>query len=235
MKNVEKFFNNLENKFNLKEYESSDKLIDLVFLLPIVYGLTGCGGAFIGFLLGGDIGALAGFSIVYLITAVIFSAVLTIPSEKSKIKSNNYFLGSFIFLSGLLIPLILIGFLFLPFVLNFLSLIIILIGSIVLAELIFLKFDNTKPKRKQSIFWFTVNRKIEAIVEGCLIILSLVSLINFGRISYNWSIKNWNLIGQFIGVVGFISIALIVFFVYIKLNSLKYRNIKKKKNRRDRK
>ncbi len=103
----------------------------------------------------------------------------------------------------------------------------ILIGIIILETCFWL--DKQKPKKKQNKLWFTVGKKLEALLES----IAILGTLNLIRLLIKWIISwkiPWETIITWIGYIGIGLAALfvtgLVLYLYIKLNSLKY---KKKK------
>ena len=103
----------------------------------------------------------------------------------------------------------------------------ILIGIIILETCFWL--DKQKPKKKQNKLWFTIGKKLEALLES----IAILGTLNLIRLSIKWIISwkiPWEAIIKWIGYIGIGLAALfatgLVLYLYIKLNSLKY---KKKK------
>jgi len=88
----------------------------------------------------------------------------------------------------------------------------------------FFWLDKQKPKKKQNKFWFTALKKGEAILET-IFVLGCLNLIRLA-IDKIKIYDNWEIILKWIGYIGagLIVLAVIigVFYLYLKLNSLKY-------------
>jgi len=106
---------------------------------------------------------------------------------------------------------------------NFIPLGVFFITGLILVEMFFW-LDKQKPKKKQNKFWFTALKKGEAILET-IFVLGCLNLIRLA-IDKIKIYDNWEIILKWIGYIGagLIVLAVIigVFYLYLKLNSLKY-------------
>lgn len=108
------------------------------------------------------------------------------------------------------------------FKINLLTIILVFIAT----EILFW-FDKEKKPKKTSKFKFTIKKKFESFFES----LFVVTGINFAIIIFpklkEWFVKYWPTILKWIGYIGAIIIVLLivigVLWLYIKLNSLKYK------------
>ena len=113
----------------------------------------------------------------------------------------------------------------LPFLIGLKEILFLIIGIIILVEIMFWCFDKAKPKKKESKFWFTCKRKLENLFEILLGLSAITQIYIFTReidfFKYYPTILKW--IG-YIGM-GMICIMFVVglFYLWIKLNELKYR------------
>ena len=116
------------------------------------------------------------------------------------------------------------------FLTNIYLIILLVVGIIVVSEIMFWLMPNEKVK-PNDIFWHTFKRKMENIFE-VLIVLSVITqvyiLIREIRIKISEEIIS--IILKWVGYVGegIIGLAIIIllFYVWIKLNSYKYRIMK---------
>ena len=108
---------------------------------------------------------------------------------------------------------------------NLLPIWILIIIILVILEIYFW-MDKSKPKNKKNIIWFTLGKKLEALIES----IATLGVLNLIRISYE-RLKvlfiDWNEILKWTGYIGagIIGLAIIclIIYGYLKLNSLKYR------------
>ena len=104
---------------------------------------------------------------------------------------------------------------------------LIIVGVIVLAEIIFLLFDKKKPKKKESKFWFTAKRKAIAYLESTFIIIELNGLYQLTVRGYPYIKRYFPEIVKWLGYIGIgiicLVVVLLILYVYIKLNSLKFK------------
>lgn len=111
---------------------------------------------------------------------------------------------------------------------NFIPLWLFILLGIILIEFFFW-FDTQKPKKKQSKFWFTCLKKVEAILET----IAVLGYLNLARLTIEKiaRFKNWDVILKWTGYIGAGLIVLVVIvgiiWLYIKLNSMKYDGVKK--------
>ena len=112
----------------------------------------------------------------------------------------------------------------LPFITGFYPILFLIIGIIIMSEILFW-VDNAKPKKKQDIFWFTCKRKLENIFE---VLLGLSGIAQIYILCREIDIQNY--LPTILKWVGYIGIGLIIivivigmFYLWIKLNSLKYK------------
>lgn len=163
--------------------------------------------------------------IPFLSMIVVLSAILGIFNIGEK--------GNVIGVFYLLWLLLTIGFiLFLnKFQITLLTIILIFIVT----EIIFW-FDREKKPKKTSKFKFTIKKKFESFFESLFVVIG----INFGIIIFpkikEWVVKYWPTILKWIGYIGAVIIALamvlFILWIYIKLNSLKYKDKDDKKKRK---
>jgi len=110
---------------------------------------------------------------------------------------------------------------------SFMPLWILIIAGIVILELFFW-VDNQKKPKSISRFWFTVLKKGEALLET----IAIFGYLNLIRLSIKKLIefRNWAEILKWTGYIGagLIALAIVigVIYIYIKLNSLKYKKTK---------
>ena len=90
------------------------------------------------------------------------------------------------------------------------------------------KRDKETPKKKDSKIWFTIKKKLECLTE---VILGL-GIINISILIYQEAGKYKEQIIRFLGYFGIILIIIVGFYLYVRLNSLKYRNIKTKRHKK---
>jgi hypothetical protein len=103
----------------------------------------------------------------------------------------------------------------------------LIVGVVIVAELIFLLFDNKKPKKKENKFWFTAKRKGIAYLESAFIILEVNGLYQLGKRGIPYIKRYYPEIVKWLGYVGItiiiLAIVIGVLYGYIYLNSLKYK------------
>jgi len=192
------FLQNLEKKYHLNKNE---------LVIDLVAGLIGGLGIGLVFnlsnnLLWGLIFSLFMGSIASLIGGLIVGLVTTLGSIVSiiLIASIKYF----------------------PF-----KIWILIIGVIICAEIIFLWFDISNPKKRENKFWFTIKRKGITYLELIFIILELNGLFQLSIRGYPYIKKYFPEIVKLLGYIGIgiicLIIVLAILYRYIKLNSLKYK------------
>ena len=111
-----------------------------------------------------------------------------------------------------------------PFLCNFKSILFLVIGVIIISEIMFWLIKENKPKKKD-MFWYTCKRKLESIFE-VLLGLSIIGQVYF--IFREVKLKNpFPIILKGIGYVGIgifcLAIIVVLFYLWIKLNEMKYR------------
>lgn len=103
--------------------------------------------------------------------------------------------------------------------------------TVVLSEFSFFAFDDEKPKKNDSRFWFTVKRKLTYIVPTGFVVFLISGPVFFAAV--NIPKVDWTPILNFIGWGTLVVIIFLVMsYAFIKLNSLKYRNVKYPKPKR---
>lgn len=122
----------------------------------------------------------------------------------------------------------------LPFLTQVYPIIVLILGIIILSEILFWLMPKEKVKAK-NLFWHTTIRKLENIFEVLMGLFAVAQIYIFTReIAKHYNVEVTQLILKWIGYigVGIIGIALIVliFYVWIKLNSLKYAKFKEIKH-----
>lgn len=207
----------------LKKFDDGD------FKLPILLGIII--GVFFGILLGifsafemdGDKLSILGSLLILLIPAFILS--LFVFEDNIDLEKEHYWLMVFIIMATGMLIITLFNFSTIyPLLDNLNSILIFVLMIIALVELFFL-LDEEKPGKKESHFWFACKRKGEALLEvilGISLITYVAVLIREIDLSTWWpTILKWM---GYLGV-GLCSIAIVVgiFYLWIKLNSLKYR------------
>ena len=104
---------------------------------------------------------------------------------------------------------------------------LVIIVVITLAELIFLLLDKTQPKKKEDKFWFTAKRKAIAYLESIFLVVELNGLYQLSVRGHPYVKRYFPEIMKWIGYIGVGLIILVVIgfvlYMYIKLNSLKYK------------
>jgi len=111
-----------------------------------------------------------------------------------------------------------------PFIQSIIPIVLIIIGIIIIAEVMFWITKDKKPK-KGSLFWHTCIKKSENVFEVLLGISLLSQVYIFTRdIDF---IKHFPIILKWVGYIGacLVCVGIIVgiFYLWIKLNELKYR------------
>jgi MFS family permease len=104
---------------------------------------------------------------------------------------------------------------------------------IVFAEVLFY-FDNKKLRDGQSKYWFTLERKAEALFESLVII---VNMMNFWVLSqkvdfYAILMQNCHIIVQAIYIIGLAAVGITAIAIWIWLNSLKYNTEQKQEEKK---
>ena len=120
----------------------------------------------------------------------------------------------------------------LPFLTHFYPILLLILGIIILSEILFWLMPKEKVKAK-NLFWHTCKRKIENIFEVLMGLSAIAQIYIFTReLAKYYNIETTQFILKWIGYigVGIIGVTLIVgvFYVWIKLNSLKYTKFKEK-------
>ena len=106
---------------------------------------------------------------------------------------------------------------------NFIPLWILIIAGIIILEVLFWLDSQKKPKKFSS-FWFTVLKKGEALLET----VAVFGYLNLARLGFKkLGLINWSGILKWTGYIVYGTLVLIivlgVIYLYIKLNSLKYK------------
>ena len=103
-----------------------------------------------------------------------------------------------------------------------LTILIIFIG-----ELYFLLVDKKKPKQRENKFTFTLKRKTIALLISSGIIIELGGFIKLIKKAIPYLNKHFDVILKWLGYIGVglvvLDIIIIVFYLYIIVNSLKYK------------
>lgn len=112
----------------------------------------------------------------------------------------------------------------LPFLTQFYPIILLILGIIILSEILFWLMPKEKVDKKK-IFWHTCKRKFENIFEVLLGLSAITQIYIFIReirikIPYEIILKWIGYIGA--GVI-FLVLIVGIFYIWIKLNSLKYK------------
>lgn len=191
-------------EYILNKIKTEDNKED--FIAGLVVGLIfGLGvGLVVGFIFGLVVGFIFGF-IFGLVVGLIYGLIFGL----------GYFLNFFAFLG--LVSLITHYPSFLP--------IWALIGiGIVLTEVFFWP-DKSKPKKNQSKFWFTALKKGESLLEAT----AVLGYLNLARLAIQkiFQFTSWDVLLKWVGYIGagIIGLGILtgIIFLYIKLNSLKYK------------
>ena len=116
----------------------------------------------------------------------------------------------------------------LPFLIGFYPILFLIVGIVILIEILFLLMPKEKLKKNVRSFWHTCLRKLECLFEvllGLSAIAQIYILIREIAKYYNKEVLEFIL--KLIGYVGvgiiFIVIISYIFYIWIKLNSLKYK------------
>jgi len=112
----------------------------------------------------------------------------------------------------------------LPFFTSFPEWFFLVLGILIISEIMFFLTPKEKLKKTTNIFWHTCKRKFENIVEvslGFSVVAQVYILIREIKVlNYLPEIIKW------IGYIGagaiIVSVIVFVFYIWIKLNSLKY-------------
>jgi len=113
----------------------------------------------------------------------------------------------------------------LPFINTIQEFIFVILGIIILSEILFFLTKEEKLNKNINLFWYTCKRKCESIFK-VLIGLSVITQIYiiFREIKINDYLPE---ILKWIGYIGFgiiiLGVIILVFYIWIKLNTLKYR------------
>lgn len=94
--------------------------------------------------------------------------------------------------------------------------------SILLGEIIFF-LDKKKPKRKDNVLWFTSKRKGLSLFISSIILITISGLINSIRKFIEFIRERWEILLKIFGYVGIVIIILGAIWLFIWLNSLKYK------------
>ncbi len=110
-----------------------------------------------------------------------------------------------------------------PFLIGLKPILFLILGIIVLVEIVFL-LDKSKPKKKEDRITFTIKRKLEAFFEVLLGLSAIAQIYILGReIDF---IKYFPVVLKWIGYIGIgiivIALIVLIFYIWIKLNSRKY-------------
>lgn len=93
--------------------------------------------------------------------------------------------------------------------------------------------DYKRVKKKPSIFWFTAERKIIALLKSSFVVLCLLGAYNIVRKAAPWVKEHFPEILKWSGYLGIAALViggiLGIAYIYIKINSMKYNGYKKKK------
>lgn len=100
---------------------------------------------------------------------------------------------------------------------------VLVIPTIILSEVFFLKFDSLEPSPGESVFWFTAKRKLKTLAEALATVLAVIGLFKGSCEIFKWGQANWEFVKQFFGVVGIVAVIILGIYFYIRLNALKYR------------
>jgi hypothetical protein len=112
----------------------------------------------------------------------------------------------------------------------------LLIPIVLLAELIFWK-SKWKPAKNESTFWFTAKRKGLALIESAWWIIQANGLYNGIRWLFPWIETNQPFINELIYFFGWgtliIGAGALIFYVWIKLNTSKYKDLSKRNKKKE--
>lgn len=104
-------------------------------------------------------------------------------------------------------------------------LLVLAIPTVILAEVIFLRFDNREPNPGEHVLWFTAKRKVAALIESFVGVLAIFGLFKGGKHLVMWAQANWAWVKQFFGVVGIVAVIMLAVYIYIRLNAMKYNRV----------
>ena len=97
---------------------------------------------------------------------------------------------------------------------------------LVIAEVLFI-LEKNKPKKKESKFWFAANRKGINLLKSLFVYAEVIGFIKLIKKVIPYLQLQWSVIIKWLGYigVGIICLTLLLgcLYIYIKLNSLKYR------------
>ena len=113
----------------------------------------------------------------------------------------------------------------LPFISGFYEIGLIILGIIIISEILFWLMDKEKVKKKK-VFWYTCKKKIECIFETLLGLSVIPQIYIFTREIAKHYKEVLEIMLQWIGYIGLgvlgIGVIVLIFYIWIKLNSLKY-------------
>ena len=104
-----------------------------------------------------------------------------------------------------------------------------IIAIIAVAEVFFFLDNDDKPSKKSKVFQHTIEQKILWLSISLGVVFAVQGIASIIYIIFPFIYENWFNGLQAIGVVAIIIIAV---YLYTKINSLKYRNIKYKTKKR---
>jgi len=202
-------FSSIYNR--LDESDKEDVVVGLVYGLVgglvggLVYGLVGglVGGLVYG-LVGGLVIGLVGGIVIGLVVGLVYGLVYGLVTILCNFSEA------------------------LPFLVGFYPIVLLLIGIFVLAEVLFLLMPKEKLKKNVNLFWHTTKRKAECLFE---VILGLSAIAQV-YILVRETGKHFNkeLLDSTLMLVGYIGLGVLciaglclLFYFWIKLNSVKYR------------
>ena len=115
----------------------------------------------------------------------------------------------------------------LPFIQGFYEIGLIILGIIIISEILFWLMDKEKVKKSKR-FWHTCKKKFECVFEVLLGLSAITQIyILIREIAKHYNKEVLEIILKGVGYIGFgiVCLGLIigVFYIWIKLNSLKYK------------
>jgi hypothetical protein len=117
----------------------------------------------------------------------------------------------------------------LPFLAGFYPILFLIFGIIFISEIMFWLMPKEKLNKNVSIFWHTCKRKLENIFEVLLALSGIAQIYILVReLNKYLNYELYQEILKWIGYIGLgiliLAIVILVFYVWIKLNEVKYKN-----------
>ena len=197
----------LEKQINWLIKKSNDKLTKEELVWGLVLGLVG------GLVLGLVRGLVWGL-VLGLVLGLVWGLVLGLVWGLGSLLSVNIIaLFKYPPLINFMAPL-------------WLHILLTILIIFVIMESIFL-FEKNKPKKKENIYWFTAKRKGIDLLKSLFVYVEVIGFIKLIKKGVPYLVKYHAVIIKWVGYIGMgilcLAVLLGVLFVYIKINSLKYK------------